>query len=254
MKKQLAAIAVAIALLLGGCFAPRPLEFGQDKIEKFPAIKQTEKETQRQAAQRAAQRADETLIAALKEGSSSAVTLPAKETGFLTESVSISLGPPIQPASPTVTSEELARRLDTATAKFNLRVDNFKEDNNVNIGRSIEGTGIFQIGYVSYLALLAVALVVCFILFKIGSIALKAYAVSNPAVGVGLNVVRAGGAVASKAMGQLIKGGENFKYTLKEKIPGISEDLEAKILEHFRTSQMKAQDEDVQFVVKDLTK
>lgn len=244
---------VAGLMLLGGCFAPRPLEFGQDKVKEFPVAKASERETQRQAAQRASQKADETLLAALQEGSSPAVTIPAKETGLLTESISVSLGPPLRPAAPTVSSEDLARRLETATAKLNSRVDDFKSDNNENAGRKIEGSGIFSVGYGSYLAIMAAVLFLGFILFKVGSVALKAYSLSNPAVSVGLNAVKAGGALASKALGQVIHAGESFKSTLKTGVPGITDELAEAVMEHFRRSHQKAQDQDVQSVIRQLT-
>jgi hypothetical protein len=244
---------VAGAMLLGGCFAPRPLEFGQDKVREFPVAKASERETQRQAAQRASRKADETLLAALQEGSSSAVMIPAKETGLLTEAISVSLGPPLNPAAPTVSSEDLARRLETATAKFNSRVEDFKEDNNENAGKKIEGTGLFQIGYMSYLAIMAVVLFVGVILFKVGSMALKAYSLSNPAVAVGLNAVQAGGALASKALGQVLTAGESFKADLKTKVPGLTDELAAAVLAHFRTTHERKQDQDVQSVIRQLT-
>ncbi len=253
MKKQILGWMVAAALILGGCFMPKPIEGFQDKVRAFPTAKAAETETQRQVAQRAARKADETLVAALKEGSSPAVILPAKETGFLAESVSVSLGPPLKPAAPEVTSEELARRLDTATAKLNVRVEDFKQDNDENKGKTIEGTGLFQIGYVSYLAIVAGVLFLVYILFRVGVLALKAYSASNPAVAVGLNAVQAGGALASKALGQVLHAGENFKDGLKEKVPGLTDELAAQVIAHFRTSHQKAQDQDVQSVIRQLT-
>ncbi len=243
-----------LALALSGCVMPKPIEFGQDKVHRVPVAKPRETEVQRQAAQRASQKAQETLQAALEEDCSPTVVEPAKETATLSDSVSRSLGPPLKPARPTVTSDELARQLDTAVAKLDQRLEDFRKDNDENAGKKIEGTGVFSIGYISYLIIMFLVLVGAVILFRVLKVVANVAGAANPAVGVGLKAIQLGGAAASKAVGQLIKGGETFKQRLSKDMPELDEALRVKVEEIFRTSHMTAQDEDVQHVIKELTR
>lgn len=254
MKKLLTLILLGAALTFNGCIMPKPIEFGQDKVRAFPTAKAKEKEVQRQVAQRAAVKADETFKAAIATEAEPSVIAPAAEATVLTEAVSTSLGPPSKPAPDTVTSQELARQLDTAVAKLNSRLESFKEDNNENAGKKIEGTGIFSMSYISYLLIMVVVLIGAVVLFSVVKAALKVYAATNPAVGLGMSVVQTGGKVAAKGFSQLLKGGENFKNSIGAKIPELDAALQAKVLEHFRQSHESAHDEDVQHVIQVLTK
>lgn len=244
-----------LALSLVGCsIIPKRVELGQDKVEKFPVAKAREVEVQRQAAQRAAAKADETLQAAIKTDSAPEVVSPAAETKVLTESVSRSLGNPLSVAPIGVKSDALAAKLDTAGAKLNRRIDDFKDDNNKNIGHKIEGTGFLQVPYIVWLggavALFFVGLIIAGVLWT----ALKMYGLSNPPVALGVKAVQVGGAVAARSVGQLIKGGEKFKGWLKTEVPEITDEARAKIEDLFHSAHKESQDEQVQNVVKELTK
>ena len=144
MKRLFALLALS-SVLFTGCSSliPKQVEFFQDKVERFPVAKSSEKEIQRQAAQKAAEQARETLKAALIDGSTVAVVKPADETVKLTDSVSRSLGPPVSPSK--LPADELSQKLDHAVAKLNQRLDDFKADNDKNAGKKIEDTGLFKV-------------------------------------------------------------------------------------------------------------
>lgn len=251
--KKLISLALGLTLLVGcSTLIPKRVELGQDKVEKLPVAKSSERETQRQAAQRAALRADETYRAAISEGSTPAVVLPAAETTVLADSVSRSLGPPLSPASPSLPSEALARKLDTAVAKLNSRIDDFRDDNDKNAGKKIEGTGFLQIPYIVWLGGAVVLFIALFVVVGLGWTALKAYSLSNPPVALGLKAVSLGGSLASKAVGQLVKGGEKFKEKLQSEIPGLTDEARKQIEAAFISAHKESSDEVVRSAVKEL--
>lgn len=250
--RKLLNLGLLSALLLTGCssLVPKRVELGQDKVEKMPVPKASERETQRQVAQRAAQKADETLRAAILDNSSSSVVTPAAETTILTESVSRSIGPPVNPSS--LTSDKLARKLDTAVAVLNKRLDDFRDDNDKNIGHKIEGTGFLQVPYFVWLGGALVLIFIAVIAVGIGWTLLKMYGMSNPPVALGLKAVQTGGALAAKAVGQLVNGGEKFKNWLKTDLPNVSDAVKKQIEELFISAHKESSDETVQTVVKEL--
>lgn len=225
------------------------MEFFQDKVEKVPTAKRAEKETQRQAAQRAAEKADETLNAALLEDASPAVVEPAKETEKLTDAVSRSLGPPISPAKET--SEALAEKLDKAVAKLNQRLDEFREESDKNAGKKIEGTGLVKVPYFLWLGIVGAVIFVIYIVLKTF---VNVAAAGSPPVALGLTAVRAGGKVASAAVGQLVAGGVKFKNWLKTETPELSDEARKKIEDLFNSAHKESQDTAVREVVDKLTK
>lgn len=251
MKRFLSLVALTTFLLTGcSSLIPKRVELGQDKVEKMPVAKSSERETQRQTAQRAALRADETLRAAILEDSSPAVVTPAAETTVLAGAVSRSLGPPTKPS--TDSTDILARKLDTAIAKLNARVDDFRYDNDKNFGKAIEGTGFLQIPYVVWLGGAFVLVFIIVIVVGIGWTALKAYSFSNPPVALGLKAVQTGGALAAKAVGQLVGGGEKFKGWLKTELPHVSDEVKKQVEELFISAHKESSDETVRNVVKEL--
>lgn len=244
-----------ILLVLGmtGCASliPKRVEIGQDKVEKFPESKSSEKEIQRQAAQRAAQKTDETLREAIKAEAPLPVILPAKEAAVLTDSVSRSLGPPLNPAPVETTSDKLAQKLDHAIARLNERIDDFKADNDKNAGHKIEGTGFLQIPYFVWLGGAVGIGFIGIIILAVLWTALKAYALTNPPLAMGVNAVQLGAKGATALVGQLIKGGEKFKDKIEEKIEDPK--LRESILEMFKDEHQKAQSPEAQKIVDHLT-
>lgn len=244
---RLLMVFVAVMYFSGCGLIPKNVEFGQDKVKPVPVASRKEKEVQKQVAQRAEETARETLDAAVKEESSPAVIIPATETVVLNDVLSESLGPPVKPAPVDVESTALAQELRTAIAKLDKRLDDFKEDNAENVGKKIEGTGWLSVPYFLWVAIL---LFVGFVIWVVLKSLLSVAAAGSPPVAVGLKVASVGGKVLSRAFGQVIKGGEEFKNRIKEEVKDA--ELQAKILELFRVSQMKHQDQDVQRTIKEL--
>ncbi|WP_196301940.1 hypothetical protein, partial [Streptococcus pneumoniae] len=73
------------------------------------------------------------------------VILPAGETAILSEAVADSVGPPLKPSNDP--APVLADKLSHTIAVLDKRLEQFKEDNNENAGKKIEGTGLLQIPY-----------------------------------------------------------------------------------------------------------
>lgn len=235
------------AFLLSGCLMPKQVEFGQDRVKPFPVAKAAETEVQRQTAQRAARKADETFRAALETQASLVVVKPAAETAVLTEAVTTSLGPPLSPAPDTTTSVQLAQKLDTAVAKLETRIDGFKTGNNENVGKAVEGTGVFQIGYLTQFLVIGALLFLAWI-------AVKVVGLFNPAVAVGSRVLSGGIGGVSKLVGkgfsEVIEAGEEFKEQVEKKFEDPA--TKKKILELFHAAQVGKQSRDVQDVIRNL--
>lgn len=244
---------LTVALLLTGCgLIPKPVEFGQDKVEKMPVAKASEREIQRQTVDRLAEATEDTLRAAIEERTSANVLVPASDSAVLARAVKTSIGPPLKPASENLTNEELARRLETAVAKLTTRVEEFRSNNDQNAGKKIEGTGFLQIPYFVWLLIVAAAGFVGLLVLSVLWTVLKMYSASNPPVALGLKAVQMGGKATASLVSQLVKGGEQFKEMLDKTIQDPT--LKEKVLETFRTAQMTAQSPDNQEIVKELTR
>lgn len=239
------AIVILLASFVSGCgvLLPKKVEFFQDKVERVPELKSSERETQRQAAALAARRAEDTLIAAVSNDLPD-VIIPAKDTALLTEAVSLSLGPPSKPWNDE--SPKLALKLERSVAALNERLDTFKRENNENAGKKIEGTGVFKIGYFTMWACILGGL---FLIWT----ALKLYGMVNPVVGLGTNVVgRVSSSVLRTGLTQISKAGEEFKAYLDES--DLDDKAKETVKKLFRQAHMESQDEKVQEVIKSLTK
>lgn len=253
MKKIFLGLALAITLTGCSSLIPKRVELGQDKVEKMPVAKSSEREIQRQVAQRLTQKADETYRAAIAAEAPDPVVVPAAESAVLAKANSTSLGPPLKPANPYLPSAELAAKLDNAVASLNRRVEEFREDNDKNAGHKIEGTGFLQVPYFVWLGGAAVFFLIIFIVISVGWTLLKLYGMSNPPVALGLKAVQTGGALASKAVAQLISGGKKFEERLATKVKGLSEEAKTEIVELFRSAHKEESDKDVRSVVDHLT-
>lgn len=244
MKRYL--LPLIFSLCLTGCsLIPKSVEFGQDKVHKFPQPTAKQDELQREAAALAKQKAQETVDQALKENASPFIIAPARETEKLTDAVSTSLGPPV---SARTNSALIVSGLNTAVAKHNNKVSDFAEDNDKNAGKKIEGTGWLQIPYFVYVGIVGVLIFVGWHLLKLVIEGLQAYPPTaipaTVAVG-GLNVAEN---VAGKALKQIVAGGQGFKTWISNEIKDA--DLKDKILSAFTANHETAQDEDVQTLVK----
>ncbi len=251
MKRFLAAL-MAAALLSGCSLIPKPVELFQDKVKTVPEKRQADKEIQRQVAQRAEEKARETYGAALTTFADPTVVLPAAETVLLTDAVSESVGPPVHPASPNKATEDLVRELRTSIAKLEQRLDAFKADNNENAGKKIEGTGLFQIPYFVWLGGFLVLGFIGFIVLAVLWTALKAFAMTNPPVQLGVQAAQLGAGFLKRTLSEVVAGGEKFK----EKIVSEVEDpeLQEKIKTLFRTEHEKAQSDDAKNLIQIMTR
>ena len=246
MKRSALISILLLPLFLAGCgiLAPKNVELFQSKVKAVPEFKASERETQRETAALAHEKAQETLVAAVAEGSSEAITAPASDAVSLTKSVSVSLGPPLSPTI--LPAEAQAKKLDSAVASLNKRLDDFKQRNNEFAGKKIEGTGVFQIGYFSMWLWIIIALAVIW-----G--ALKIYGLVNPVVGIGVNTVgRVTSTVLKKGVSEIVQGGEWFKEYLSEQKSDLLSKRE--VLDLFQRAQVEAQSRDVQTLVENLTR
>lgn len=254
MKRYLPSVALIAALaVFAGCgtLIPKKVELFQDKVAEFPESKPKEAEVQRQAAFRAHEKAREALDAAFDTQASPSVIVPVQEVENLTGAVSESLGPPVKPAPATVSSDALATELRTAIAKLNQRLDDFKQENNANAGKKIEGTGLFQVPYFVWLggALLLgfIGVIVLGVLWTF----LKMFAMTNPPAQLGVQAVQLGTGFVKRALSEVAAGGEQFKNKLTQAV--TDPQLQIKIQELFRDEHMKAQSRDTQLLLQAMT-
>jgi len=247
MKKLLLILPLIVATLFTGCssLVPHRVEFFQSKVKSFPEQSDTLKEDQRKAAALASIRATETYLAAVKDGAPLSVIGPAKDVIDLTHAISTSLGPPKYLFKGKTATKNLVDSLNYDVAKFNGKVEDFKERNDKFEGKKIEGTGIFSIGYVTYIGLIFLVL---FLLWT----ALKMYGLVNPVVGMGTSLVgRVSSAVLSKGIQEVTAGGEAFKNYVAQS--GIEDKIKDEVLDLFSRAHKENQSSDVQKIVKTLT-
>lgn len=249
MKKlRILAALLALGLLTGcGSLLPKKVEFLQDKVRKFPAVTSKQKELQRQVAQLAKEKAVAVSVAAAKEDASPAVTVPAEECVILTDVLAESTGAPLaRPSDPPV---QLADNLRNSMAKHDKKVDSFKEDNDENAGKKIEGTGLVQIPYFAWIGLVGL---VVFVGWHLAKTALTAASAANPGALIGVGAMNLTGAAASKGIVQLVNGGKRFLSEIETAIedPALREKVKAAFLNSHKTEQ----DRDVRSVVDNLTK
>lgn len=243
MKLRLLSLLAGLILLSGCSLIPKSVEFGQDKVKKFPAHSSSQLESERQAVKLAGERARQAELEATLDGSAAAQ--PAGDAAQLSEAVGRSIGPPASPWTAEIAA--LAQRLDTQTARYNTALAKFKTGNDENAGKKIEGTGFLQIPYFVYLGgVLAVIWVVWMVLKAVTNAA----AAANPGVAVGLKVAQVGGRVLSRGFSQVLKGGQAFKDKIEAEIDDPA--LKEKILEHFRAAHQTNQDSDVQALIQKL--
>jgi hypothetical protein len=250
MRKMILALTCALAVFGTGCSSlmPKPVELFQKEVKAFPEPSETYRETQRQAAALAEQRAKAALDAARAENVSTNVLAPAGDALTLSGAVSDSLGSPSKPAS----GASVADKLRHAMAKLDSKIADFKERNDSLEGKKIEDTGLFKVPYFVWLGAVLVLGFVGLVIAGLVWTALKVYATTNPPLALGLNAVQAGGAFAKKAVTQLLKGGEEFKKAVAKEVADPA--LLARVQSLFRTHQQINQDQDVQAVVKELTR
>ena len=249
MKKQLLLMFITLSLFATGCstLLPKKVEFFQDKVHTFPELTSSQKELQKEAAQLAKEKTAETLLAVTAENTSTNTTILARDAAVLADAVASSVGAPAKRWSKD--SETLADSVRAGLAKHDRKVEAFKQDNNENAGKKIEGTGVFQIGYLPYVGAI---LIVVFIGWHLLHTALTVASAANPGALVGVGAMNVTGALAGKAATQVVQGGKDFLTWVSKEVTDSG--LRQKITDAFVTAHKKAQDADVKAVVKQLIK
>lgn len=241
MKKLILSILVVVSLT--AChIIPKTVEFGQDKVKKLPSHSEKQLEAEKQAVALAGQKAREAQEIA--QADNSAAAEPAGDSAELSESVGRALGPPSEPWYRSV--NDLKVRLDNLTAKYNRSIEGFREENDQNAGKKIEGTGFLQIPYFLYIGILIAVVFIAWNVIKMMG------AAANPGVAVGMKVAQVGGKALGRAFSQVVKGGEDFEKWVEAKFKDSPQ--KAEILDAFKSSHKVAQDQDVKNLVDQLTK
>lgn len=236
-----------LSMLTGCSLIPKPVEFFQSKVHKVPEMSATQVEYQKRAAYLAKQRAAETVDAAISTGASTNVVTPARDAEKLTDAVSTSLGPPL---SPSTNADTAVANLTHAVAKLDAKIEDFRKSNDVNAGKKIEGTGLLQIPYFVYLAVVVLVIVVGWHLAKT---ALSVAGMANPALAplsaVGVGGMNIAGSLAGKAVTQVVSGGKNFLSWVNSEAAQLDPVLRQRITDAFTSAHKEAQDKDVRNVV-----
>ena len=224
-------------MLLAGCssLVPKKVEFFQDKVKAFPEQTANQRELEREALQRAYQKSSETVMQAVVTDASTNVVAPARETERLIGAVATTVGPPKNPVPATVPSEVIATRLETAVAKLNDTIQSFKIENNHNIGKKIEGTGLIEVGYVYWVGGVIGVLA---LLFFLGRTFLSVAAAANPIAAAGLTALNTVGAVAHKGASEVVSGVETLASTIEKEVQDLG--LKQKLLDALAPTQAAA--------------
>lgn len=233
--------------LLTGCsvLSPGKKEFFQKKVPAFPEKTKVE-EKQKQAATFVAEKVNLAYEEGLKSNTTNTVMEPLHEAQIVATPLAEAIGAPQKPYRGPATNlvddlHQLESRYAASLKKLEDKLDSLE-------GKSIEGTGLIQIGYFSFIFFLVILLV---ILVGVLWVVLKIVGIFNPPVALGASAISAGAGLLRRGFGEVIEAGEKFKDMVKEKV----EDPETQqhILELFRQAHLESQSRDVQTVIKHLT-
>ena len=244
MKHTNIILIVLLAFTLSGCgIIPKDVEYFQDKVEKMPSVSSKHKEKQKQAAEYLYTKTDETLMAALVENASTNVVKPAVDANVVAKSLTGSLGKPQSPWRKE--AERLAEELDKKDAELDAALEKFRNLNDENAGKKIEGTGTFQLGYFTNFAVIGALILVAWIGLKVvGSL--------NAPVAIGTKLIGGGVSATAKLMkkgfGEMLEGGQEFKKKIETEIVDPAQRELVKKL--FRESQQGKQSRDIQELIK----
>lgn len=236
---------LAACLLTSGCsLIPHRVEYFQDKVKAVPAKTAAQVETEKQAAKFVATKTGQAVTAATAEGCSTNVVAPAREANTAADALSGSLGAPSEPW--TATADALAAKLDRLDAKLDAKLERYRAEVAPNVGRKIEGSGLFSLSFFTQWGLFlgAVALV---------WLGLKAYGLFNPVVGLGMNIAgRVPSRVLHTGFKQVVSAGEAFKdYLAGSPLSGSEKSYVSDI---FRRAHMETQSPETQAIIQQLTK
>jgi len=238
---------LAAAVLMAGCgLIPKPVEIGQSKVKAVPEKTARAIEAEKQAAQLVARRTSEARDAVLSQSYTNALA-PLTDARDAAVGLSYSLGSPARPWDSS--GAELALRLGGLEAKLDRALTQYREDTAPLVGKKIEGTGILQISYFLWLAIVAGGLFLIWIGIQlVGAV--------YPPVGLGVRGLsaagRIGGRTAARALEQVVRGGEAFKEALDRS--DLDDRAKAAVLDLLRRHQTASQDDHVQVLIQNLTR
>lgn len=250
---KVASLCLALVLLTGCGLIPKKVELFQSTVKEMPQVTTKNIEFQKETADLASKKARETLVAAVSELASTNVIKPAADTVILTDSLSGSLGKPS--ALWTGSAEALVSKLDREDAKYDNRLEHFRNNNDELAGKKIEGTGIIQLPYFLYLGVLFVIVILAYLGVKILAIVAQGTPYGS-AVSVGTKIIQGGSkavtSLVSKGFSEIIEGGELFKKWIDTELE--DEETRDKVKELFQSAHKESQSRDVQDIVKNITK
>lgn len=245
-KWQFLPIIVGI-ICLSGCslFRPKDKEFFQKKVIDVPEkITPAYSETQRQGLQYVKYNVDQAYVAALQEQASTNVTQPLTNAITVIDPLIVQAGPPIKAYQGDPV--KLAQWINKTASDYNKAIDKYTDKIEPLVGKKIEGTGWIQMGYFTWIGFLLFGL---FLLYAVTKIVLSIW---FPAISVGArSVSNLTSSAVSKALSQVISGGEAFKTMLDDHLDDQA--TIDKVKELFKIAQNSKQDQHVQDTIKVLT-
>lgn len=238
-------VAGLLAMSTTGCgLMPKRVEYFQREVQAVPKKPDALVESEKQAAELTARLAWSAQVAAHAEQASTNVINPLDNLAVVSRAVSSSLGPPTSKWSgePGV----LADRLDTRNAKLDARVEDYRDSVARDVGKKIEGTGLFQIPWLINAGLwIGIPLLLLWVV----RIALNIW---NPAVGViAGQVERMTVGTLKRAATQTWSGIESFKAKIDAL--DLDDKVKAMVKGVLREKLVDHQDTDVQQVIQRLT-
>lgn len=239
---------VGLVLLLNlaaGChLLPGNAEYFQKKVKAVPtpALQPALVESQKQAADFVDKKIDEAKTAAAATAADVSVQVPLAEAATVSGPLSTSLGPPARPW--TDSAPKLAVKVDAETAKLDKKVATYAQKTAPLVGKEIEGTGLFQIGFFTQWALVLGVL-------ALGWVAFRIYGLTNPVAGLaGKAIGRVSSTLLNTALHQTVSAGERFKAAIEKRTDPMTP---AEIKALLREYQERSQDAPVQDLIKSIT-
>ncbi len=250
MKATFACSSSLLALLLLCSACRAPIAFFQKEVPAPPKPPAALEELQRQAALYAADKSFQALTNLQTVSALAPSNAPARanldaaltnitESLFAAEALKITLGPPAEPWSGN--GAQLLQQSGARQRRYEAAREQFEDRVQAVAGKPIEGTGI-EISW-------SMLIVGGFVISALLVIGLWIWSIVNPVVGmVAGKTFRLSANVASKAVRELVDGGQRFKDALRQS--EIPTDIKELVLELFKESHMMSQSRDVQETVK----
>lgn len=241
---QIALLTAILSALAVGCTSlfPKKVELFQKKVPDMPAVTQKAEETQRQAADYVATKTEEAKVEAIKADSPTNIVQPITEAHVVADALSTSLGPPDDPWRKEAVA--LATKLTKQTAQYNSELEAYRKRIVALEGKKIEGTGLIQIGYFTYIGLILGGIVLIYF-------GLRIYGLFNPVVGLaGSTIGRVSSSVLTKGFSEIVAGGQQFlNWVENSNLPQETVDW---VTNAFKLAQQTKQSASTQQVISNL--